>query len=71
MITDNGACYRSAAFGRRTKHRRTKPFKPQDNGKAECYRRIMADKVLYARAYEARRNTQKPSQPGKHPLQLL
>lgn len=57
VITDNGACYRSQTFarilGRRTKHRRTKPFKPQHNGKAERYQRIMAEEVLYARPYDS------------------
>ncbi|WP_345559520.1 IS481 family transposase [Streptomonospora halophila] len=55
VVTDNGACYRSQVFsrivGRRTKHRRTRPFKPQHNGKAERYQRIMAEEVLYARSY--------------------
>jgi len=57
VITDNGACYRSAAFSRivtaRTKHRRTRPFKPQHNGKVERYQRIMAEEVLYARPYHS------------------
>ncbi|GAA4897963.1 transposase InsO family protein [Streptomonospora salina] len=55
MVTDNGACYRSQVFsrlvGRRTKHRRTRPFTPRHNGKAERYQRIMAEEVLYARPY--------------------
>ncbi|GAA4891996.1 IS481 family transposase [Streptomonospora salina] len=57
VVTDNGACYRSAAFSRvvtaRTKHRRTKPFTPRHNGKVERYQRIMAEEVLYARPYDS------------------
>lgn len=36
-MTDNGACYRSHAFakalGDGVKHRRTRPYRPQTNGK--------------------------------------
>ena len=55
IITDNGACYRSADFARivgtKTHHQRTKPFTPRHNGKAERYQRIMVEEVLYARPY--------------------
>lgn len=37
VMTDNGACYRShvfaAALGQDVKHRRTRPYRPQTNGK--------------------------------------
>lgn len=56
VITDNGACYRSGDFarivGHRTRHQKTRPFTPRHNGKAERYQRIMAEEVLYARAYD-------------------
>ena len=39
VMTDNGSCYRSHAFaaalGEGVKHRRTRPYRPQTNGKAE------------------------------------
>ncbi|WP_407659386.1 integrase core domain-containing protein [Lipingzhangella rawalii] len=54
LNTDNGACCRSQVFSRivgpPTKHRRTQPFKPQHNGKAERQQRVMAIEVLYAQA---------------------
>jgi transposase InsO family protein len=55
VVTDNGACYRSADFARivgvRSHHQRTKPFTPRHNGKAERYQRILAEELLYARPY--------------------
>lgn len=37
MLTDNGSCYRSYAFkdalGPKIKHKRTRPYTPQTNGK--------------------------------------
>jgi transposase InsO family protein len=37
VMTDNGSCYRSRAFaaalGPHVKHRRTRPYRPQANGK--------------------------------------
>jgi transposase InsO family protein len=62
VVTDNGACYRSADFarivGKQTRHQKTKPFTPRHNGKAERYQRILAEEVLYARDYlcEAQRS---------------
>jgi transposase InsO family protein len=39
VMTANGACYRShdfaKALGPGTKHRRTRPYRPQTNGKVE------------------------------------
>ncbi|KJQ52612.1 Integrase core domain protein [Microbacterium sp. SA39] len=43
VMTDNGACYRShifaAALGANVKHLRTRPFRPQSNGKVERFNR--------------------------------
>src|SRR5699024_6581354 len=54
---DDGSCYRSGDFARivggDTKHRKTKPFRPQHNGKAERYQRIMTEEVLYAHEYNS------------------
>ncbi|WP_434555278.1 integrase core domain-containing protein [Salinisphaera shabanensis] len=40
VLTDNGACYRSRVFAKvcrrlGLKHRRTRPYRPRTNGKAE------------------------------------
>ena len=55
VVTDNGACYRSADFARivgpQTRHQRTRPFTPKHNGKAERYQRILAEELLYAREF--------------------
>ena len=63
LMTDNGACYRSrlfaAALGTSVKHRRTRPFRPQTNGKVERFNRTLAAEWAYARPYtsEAERQT--------------
>jgi transposase InsO family protein len=47
VLTDNGSCYRSHAFkdalGPDIKHKRTRPYRPQTNGKVERYNRTMLD----------------------------
>ncbi|HWV56427.1 MAG TPA: IS481 family transposase [Longimicrobiales bacterium] len=57
VMTDNGACYRSHAFaaalGETIKHRRTRPFRPQTNGKVERFNRTLAAEWAYARAYRS------------------
>ena len=46
VLTDNGSCYRShvfrAALGE-VEHRRTRPYRPQTNGKVERFHRTLAD----------------------------
>lgn len=55
VITDNGSCYRAGAFTRSlfdvSRHQRIRPFTPRHNGKVERYNRILAEELLYARAY--------------------
>ena len=55
VMTDNGACYRSrvfaAALGPTVKHRRTRPFRPQSNGKVERFNRTLAAEWAYSRPY--------------------
>ena len=55
VVTDNGSCYRSKAFTQATshaaRHQRTKPYTPKHNGKVERYQRILAEELLYARAF--------------------
>ena len=46
VMTDNGACYRSHAFadalGDTVKHKWTKPYRPQTNGKVERFNRTLS-----------------------------
>lgn len=56
ILTDNGANYRSrvfsqfaAAHGIRLK--RTRPFRPQTNGKAEAFNKILQNEWAYAQPY--------------------
>ena len=54
VLTDNGSCYRSKAFGDALgpiEHRRTRPYRPQTNGKVERFHRTLADEWAYARLY--------------------
>jgi transposase InsO family protein len=56
VMTDNGSCYRSRAFGKACKalglrHIRTKPYTPKTNGKAERFIQTSLREWAYARAY--------------------
>ena len=57
VMTDNGACYRSHAFARALgpdmKHRRTRPYRPQTNGKVERFNRTLATEWAYADTYDS------------------
>ena len=60
VLTDNGSCYRSRAFadalGPDIKHKRTRPYRPQTNGKVERYNRILLEEWAYARPYASERD---------------
>ena len=56
VLTDNGACYRSRAFAKACRrlglsHRRTRPYRPRTNGKAERLIQTALHEWAYARAY--------------------
>ena len=56
VMTDNGACYKSFKFRDACrefglKHIRTKPYRPQANGKAERFIQTALREWAYARAY--------------------
>ena len=56
VLSDNGACYRSQAFAAAlagTPHKRTRPYRPQTNGKVERFHRTLADEWAYARPYRS------------------
>lgn len=55
VMTDNGSCYRSKKFaealGKDVKHRRTRPYRPQTNGKVERFNRTLMAEWAYAQPY--------------------
>ena len=55
VMTDNGSCYRShdfaQALGPGVKHRRTRPYRPQTNGKVERFNRTLVAEWAYAEVY--------------------
>ena len=54
VITDNGSCYRSKLFDQtlgQIKHRKTRPYRPQTNGKVERFNRTMLEEWAYVRTY--------------------
>jgi transposase InsO family protein len=58
VLTDNGSCYRSHEFARTladagVAHRRTRPYRPQTNGKVERFNLTLKWEWAYARAYES------------------
>ena len=64
VLSDNGSCYRSRLWAQQCtdldlKHRRTRPYRPQTNGKIERFHRTMTDGWAFRRLYtseSARRN---------------
>lgn len=75
VLTDNGSCYRSHDFAEALgtiKHRRTRPYRPQTNGKVERFHRTLADEwALHQRRRTLRRipdlgaPLQSPSRPHR------
>jgi transposase InsO family protein len=56
VLTDNGGCYLSKAFAQacrelRIEHRRTRPYRPRTNGKAERFIQTLLREWAYARPY--------------------
>ena len=56
VLSDNGSCYRSLAWADACQelaiaHKRTRPYRPQTNGKIERFHRTLADGWAYARFY--------------------
>jgi len=55
VLTDNGNAYRSAAWkqalGEDIAHKRTRPYRPQTNGKVERFNRTLLEEWAYARPY--------------------
>jgi len=56
VLTDNGGCYRSHAFSAvasmlEVQLKRTRPFRPQTNGKAEAFNKTLQREWAYRRPY--------------------
>lgn len=58
VLTDNGACYKSRLWrevltSAGITHKRTRPYRPQTNGKVERFNRTLLDEWAYARPYQS------------------
>jgi transposase InsO family protein len=58
VLTDNGSAYRSRLFGELCaaagiRPRRTRPYRPQTNGKVERFNRTLLDEWAYVRTYRS------------------
>ncbi|MFC0842264.1 IS481 family transposase [Streptomyces noboritoensis] len=58
VLTDNGSCYRSRLFAQTLSnagiiHKRTRPYRPQTNGKVERLNRTLLDEWAYVRPYSS------------------
>jgi transposase InsO family protein len=58
VLTDNGSCYMARAFTAELVqasivHTRTRPFRPQTNGKVERFNRTLQNEWAYARPYRS------------------
>ncbi|BDT91354.1 hypothetical protein IFM12275_13300 [Nocardia sputorum] len=58
VLSDNGSAYRSHAWREacdelRITHKRTRPYRPQTNGKIERFHRTLADGWAYAHFYQS------------------
>lgn len=71
LLTDNGPCYRSQAFQQlcqqlRIRHRRTRPYTPRTNGKAERFIQTAIREWAYACAYHNSNEREQHLNPWLH-----
>ncbi|MBA5221225.1 IS481 family transposase, partial [Streptomyces griseoaurantiacus] len=58
VLTDNGSCYKSHLWRNSLaqagiSHKRTRPYRPQTNGKVERFNRTLLDEWAYAQSYRS------------------
>ena len=71
VLTDNGLCYRSALFREACAragmvHKRTRPYRPQTNGKAERFNQTLQREWSYAFAFRSSEQRAAALQPFLH-----
>jgi transposase InsO family protein len=71
VLTDNGVGYRSRLFGTAladtgVRHRRTRPYRPQTNGKVERFNRTLLEEWAYRRLYRSNAARDRALQPWVH-----
>jgi transposase InsO family protein len=71
VLSDNGSCYRSHAWRATCTElgitaKRTRPYRPQTNGKIERFHRTLADGWAYARHYRSNTERTDALQPWIH-----
>jgi Integrase core domain len=70
-LTDNGVGYRSCLFGAAladtgVRHKRTRPYRPQTNGKVERFNRTLLEEWAYRRLYRSNAARDRALQPWVH-----
>jgi transposase InsO family protein len=71
VLSDNGACYRSDIWKQTCGDlgitpKRTRPYRPQTNGKIERFHRTLSDGWAYARHYQSNSERQDALDPWMH-----
>jgi transposase InsO family protein len=71
VLSDNGVGYRSRLFGAAladtgVRHQRTRPYRPQTNGKVERFNRTMLEEWAYRRLYRSNAARDRALQPWVH-----
>jgi transposase InsO family protein len=72
VLSDNGVGYRSRLFGAAladtgVRHQRTRPYRPQTNGKVERCNRTLLEEWAYRRLYPSTAAGDRALQPWVHP----
>jgi putative transposase len=70
-LTDNGGCYRSHLWrdtcqDLRIIHKRTRPYRPQTNGKVERFNRTLLEGWAYRRLYRSEAARRAAFAPWRH-----